>query len=172
MKVISVQQPWAHLIVHGPKRIENRTWIAPHRGPLAIHASRKQPPPHELECLCNKQHVPDEAMRARLRATPMQYGAIIGVCQLVRCERMPAGLVSGHRWFGAEQAMWAQGPICWLLDDVRPLSEPIPAAGQLGLWNYELAMPETAAAAAVIDPADAWEDSRVQGGSGNAPRGR
>lgn len=44
MKAITIKQPWASLIVHGIKDIENRTWACPwkyigHR--VLIHASGK-----------------------------------------------------------------------------------------------------------------------------------
>lgn len=29
MKALSIRQPWAWLVVHGPKRIENRSWHLP-----------------------------------------------------------------------------------------------------------------------------------------------
>src|SRR5262245_35749669 len=40
MKVLSVQQPYAWLIVHGIKKIENRTWCPSYRGPFHVHASQ------------------------------------------------------------------------------------------------------------------------------------
>lgn len=40
MKVISVRQPWARLIVNGLKPIENRDRICNYRGTLYIHASK------------------------------------------------------------------------------------------------------------------------------------
>ena len=42
MKVITIRQPWAYLIVHGIKDIENRTWPCPKkyiRQRVLIHAS-------------------------------------------------------------------------------------------------------------------------------------
>ena len=39
MKVLSIKQPWASLIVHGVKDIENRTWKTKFRGRVFIHAS-------------------------------------------------------------------------------------------------------------------------------------
>jgi hypothetical protein len=41
MKAISVQQPWAWLIVAGLKKVENRSWPTDHRGRMAIHASSR-----------------------------------------------------------------------------------------------------------------------------------
>jgi len=38
VKILSICQPWAHAIVFMTKRIENRSWSTPYRGPLLIHA--------------------------------------------------------------------------------------------------------------------------------------
>lgn len=40
MRVLSIQQPWASLIVMGHKRIETRSWKSKYRGPVLIHASK------------------------------------------------------------------------------------------------------------------------------------
>lgn len=40
MKALSVQQPWAWLLINGPKDVENRTWRTDYTGPLLIHAPR------------------------------------------------------------------------------------------------------------------------------------
>lgn len=39
MKALSVKQPWACLLVEGVKKIEVRSWVTAHRGPLLICAS-------------------------------------------------------------------------------------------------------------------------------------
>lgn len=40
MKAISVRQPWAWLIIHGGKDIENRDWPTKVRGRVLIHAAK------------------------------------------------------------------------------------------------------------------------------------
>lgn len=40
MKTLSIRQPWAWLIIHGGKDIENRTWYTNIRERIAIHAGR------------------------------------------------------------------------------------------------------------------------------------
>jgi len=40
VKALSVQQPWAWLIVNGWKNVENRTWKTNVRGEIAIHAGK------------------------------------------------------------------------------------------------------------------------------------
>ena len=39
MKAVSIKQPWASLIAHGIKNIENRNWKTNFRGRILIHAS-------------------------------------------------------------------------------------------------------------------------------------
>jgi hypothetical protein len=41
MKALTLLQPWAMLLVAGPKRTETRSWNTTHRGPLFVHASQK-----------------------------------------------------------------------------------------------------------------------------------
>ena len=46
MKAISIKQPWASLIAHGIKDIENRTWKCPQKyigQRVLIHASSSKP---------------------------------------------------------------------------------------------------------------------------------
>jgi hypothetical protein len=41
LKVLSVCQPWAWLIIHAGKDIENRTWHTKYRGRFLVHASKR-----------------------------------------------------------------------------------------------------------------------------------
>jgi activating signal cointegrator 1 len=38
VRVLSLLQPWASLLVFGEKRVETRSWKTAYRGPVAIHA--------------------------------------------------------------------------------------------------------------------------------------
>src|SRR5262249_16255502 len=49
MRGLSIRQPWAHLIVHGVKDIENRTWATTRRGAFYVHASSNLFPIEERE---------------------------------------------------------------------------------------------------------------------------
>lgn len=49
MKVITIKQPWASLIVSGLKNIENRTWKTNFRGACA-YSCCKDPGEGGLEC--------------------------------------------------------------------------------------------------------------------------
>ena len=41
MKTLSIQQPWAWLIVNGHKSVENRDWPCRLRGEILIHTGKK-----------------------------------------------------------------------------------------------------------------------------------
>ena len=102
MKCLSVQQPWAWAIIHGPKRIENRTWRTKHRGPLLIHAGKSR-------ARLGDYGAGEPAQEA------LAFGAIIGVATLTDC--VPVAEVAGQPF--------AEGPWCWLLDDVFAFDEPV-----------------------------------------------
>lgn len=129
MQAITIRQPWAHFIIHGPKRVENRTWPASYRGPLAIHASSS---PRSLPGLCRQlgtrdglfhEHVSAEF--ARIKLEDLAFGAILGIVEMVDCRRVEDL---------DEPDPWAEGPWCHIYRDPRPLDRPIPCLGALSLW--------------------------------------
>lgn len=91
MKALSINQPWAWLIVNGYKGVENRDWDTRYRGEFLIHAGKKidhdcydfledmgididVPPPNELPTggivgkarLINTVHIRDKHLCAKL----------------------------------------------------------------------------------------------------------
>lgn len=121
MKALTVRQPWAHLILTGVKRIENRSWETSHRGQLLIHAAKS----------------PDNAARDLLEEfsidpADLAYGAIIGIVTVTDCIEL-ANLTDD-----LADDPFAGGPFCWLLADAKPLA-PIPWKGALGLWEFPAA---------------------------------
>jgi hypothetical protein len=142
MKVLSVKQPWASLIVSGIKDIENRTWKTSYRGELLIHASAKSAGiPSEL--LTNDQFdslrfgPESDLFLTELMAGRYITSAIIGKLDLVDCvvnhpsiwaekTEMPAGTYMG------EKLIWN-----WVLENPILFEEPIlNVKGKLNLWNY------------------------------------
>jgi hypothetical protein len=121
MRVLTVRQPWAALILDGSKAIENRTWRTTYRGPLAIHAGRRKDPAG-----------PEEGP-----AGPT--GCLLGVVDLVAV--VPGREVVGQAF--ADGSAWA-----WILARPRGLVRPIPCGGRLGLWTLRAEdLPETDRAA-------------------------
>jgi hypothetical protein len=138
MRVLSVKQPWADAIVHGPKRVENRTWMTAYRGPLAIHSSLVfdrpalgRPVDHPLQSY----------LQGAYGDVPDVRGAIIGTAALVGCHRAAADCGCdgwGERGYGITHLV---------LEDVRALAAPYRWRGALGIRDLPVSIALAIAAA-------------------------
>lgn len=122
MRAITVRQPWAALILHSRKNIENRTRniVGAYRGPIAIHAA-----------LTYDDWAMNQVGRFADHPATRHVGAIVGVVDIVGVHRA-RGLGCGRQC-----EHWGQD-----IDGVhielarpRPLATPIPCRGFLGLWT-------------------------------------
>lgn len=89
LKALSIQQPWAWLIVNGYKDVENRDWKTNVRGPVLIHASKKFDYEGWRWVRENFPHIP-------MPRTPEAFykGGIVGEAEIVDCVSS-----SPSRWF-------------------------------------------------------------------------
>ena len=110
MKVLTVRQPWASLIVAGIKDVENRSWRTNYRGRLGIHAAQG----FDQELIDVYGHLLDE---------DLPLGALIGSVKLVDC-------VTNSRSKWADRGAWH-----WILTEPKTLVRPRPMKGRLGLWD-------------------------------------
>ena len=113
MKALSIRQPWAWLITHDYKDIENRTWKTNFRGTFLVHAPKK---------------VDREGYRfARAQGIFIPpcppTGGIVGSAVLVDC-------VTEH------ESPWATGPYMFVLEDAKPL-DLIRCPGRLGFFEVD-----------------------------------
>lgn len=120
MKAITVLEPWASLIVFGPKRVENRSWWTAYRGPLAIHAGKS------LRLLGDPETI---ALAAKFGITRelcrQRAGCLLGRTELLDC--VPVAAVRANRW--------AVGPWCFRLAEPTALATPLAWKGQLGFFD-------------------------------------
>lgn len=135
VKALTISQPFASLIADGKKWVENRNWATRYRGPLAIHAGK------------GTQYM----TRKELAEVP--HGCIVAVASLVGC----VNLASARKW-AEDREHWggstlgegtqltvrdllahehAEGPWCWILEDVQKLESPVAVAGAQGLWVWD-----------------------------------
>jgi hypothetical protein len=153
MKALTVQQPWAWAIVHGGKDVENRTQAWSYRGPLAIHAGKQvsrdgvDDPRLRPEWAVAMGYVHVSGGRAEISypewdatqapnrlAAVLPLGAIIGVVDLVDVHVEQAHCCPVSAW--ADRALGPSKPVVHLvLERLRPLAEPVPCRGALGLWT-------------------------------------
>jgi hypothetical protein len=125
-KALTIRQPWAWLIIHGPKRIENRSWPTSYRGRFAVHAAKGMT---REEYRCAVDFAREEAdYDGHIPAfEELQRGGIIGAANLVSCSATAQGFLDEDRW--AIQGQYGFG-----LADVSALPF-VPCAGALGWWN-------------------------------------
>lgn len=121
-RVLSIRQPWAWAIAAGRKKLENRTWRTPYRGPVFIHASMRLER-HAVTWLSSKARV----------QPPRQYvfGSIIAVATLKDVVTR-----SGAKRFRP----WFFGPYGLVFTGVRALRSPIKTRGRLGLYRASPAL--------------------------------
>lgn len=100
IRILSVRQPWAELIVLGHKDVENRSMPITHRGVLLIHASRTPAPITDRQ-IQRRYHI-------HIERHTLLTGGIIGMVDLVAC-------VTEY------DSMWFDGPYGWVLRDARRL---------------------------------------------------
>lgn len=127
MKTISIKQPWASLIAHGIKNIENRTWKCPEKyigTRVLIHAS-STPAFSSWDTLNNEQiFSKDESYLKDINICDIPLGAIIGSVEIVSCEQ-------NHRSIWAEKGVWN-----WALTNPILFDKPISCKGKLSFWEY------------------------------------
>ena len=157
MRVLTLHQPWAQLMVWGLKNIETRSWAAPGNligQRMAIHAGKREPRATDWNI---------EVQRVVLQRAggshSMPMGAVVATAKLIECMQVigepddndligcrgygelgdaagydatitvdPYGDFSVSRWL-------------WVFQDVRRV-EPIPINGRQGVWT----LPATVAA--------------------------
>lgn len=150
MKAITIHQPWASLIAIGAKRFETRGWKTNYRGPIAIHASRKDPQlviqslPHEVQvAIYDAFYKHFGTTSGALKMMPT--GVVVAIAQLTNCLKSIDTWTDGYELEGSrlifspeyEFGDFTPGRYAWEISNVRMLPEPVPAKGQQGLWNWE-----------------------------------
>lgn len=109
IKAISIRQPWASLIAHGYKDVENRTWQTSFRGRVLIHTG----------AIPDKRPVTDlfptrEAMLTFMREmmnVKLPTSAIIGHVEIIDCvpyHKSPWAEASGWKWVLADPVLFPE----------------------------------------------------------------
>ena len=122
MKVLTIKEPWASLIVQGFKEYEFRSWKTNYRGKILIHAGLSKE---------NVQRFSDYDL-------DISSGEIIGEAVITDCIlvdkafdqtlSMLDSLVYGNDHVGL---------YAFKLENIKKYDEKIKVKGKLGLWNYD-----------------------------------
>ena len=127
MKVLTIKQPWATLIMQGDKRFEFRSWQTKYRGDLLIHAG-KGIDKNAMKRLA--KYLPDE----------IPLGKILGKVTLVDCIKMCPEFK--EMLLKENSDIYTKSSFSenfgWQVEDVQVFDEPIEAKGHLSLWEYDI----------------------------------
>ena len=133
-RCLSLTRPWEQVILHGPKRIENRK----HPPPPAVlgqhvllHAARSREDGDGLDFIAARWPGFDRA----LAHDPAGIGLLVGAARIVGCT-------------SDRDDPWYTGPWGWVLTDVVAFDRPLgPVRGMLGCWRVPEALRDEAEAA-------------------------
>lgn len=137
MKAITLYQPWASLWLSTRKVHETRSWATKYRGPLVVHAGKREPRTfhfggrageapwnlYELCCIEFGYKWMDELPR----------GAILGVVHLIDCKSTHDQRPVDHEDFLCGN--WDIGRYAWKRSGYGLLPEPIPYKGHQGFFE-------------------------------------
>ena len=124
MKVLTIKEPWATLIIEGYKKYEFRSWKTKYRGKILIHAGMSI----------------EKDMLERFKEYNLDYskGAIIGEAEIVDCILVDEEFNEKLRKIN--KTVYGRSnhveTYAWKLENVIKYEKPIYIKGQLGLWNY------------------------------------
>lgn len=125
MKVISIKEPFATLIVKKHKTIETRSWKTSYRGEIYIHASKTM----------MKEKISENAFKY-INKEECHSSEIIGKANLVDCVEMSPEYIKSINKKELELGIYEEGRYAWILDDVEEI-KPIKAKGKLNIWEYK-----------------------------------
>jgi len=118
MRLLTLKPPWAYMLAHCGKNVENRSWYTPYRGPLLIHSSQS----------CSRRYYTEAVEWLASRGLPslppyedLACGAVVATAYL-------SSVVTrlGSSWY-------EPGSYGWVLIDIQALARPVPCRGALKL---------------------------------------
>ncbi|QDU88380.1 ASCH domain protein [Pirellulimonas nuda] len=139
IKALTIDAYWAWAIVYGQKRVENRTWQTHYRGALVIHAGRTRRRDAEAVAWLERYAPGSLATEEQVAAV---RGCVLGIADLVGCRELAS---TDAELFPTAPDLFATGPWCWELDQVRPLAA-VRVPGRLSLWDLPVGVLAAAAA--------------------------
>ena len=126
MKVLTIKQPWAQLIIEGYKKYEFRSWKTKYRGKILIHAGMSL----------------EKDMLSRFEEYNLDYtmGAIIGEAYIEDCILVDEKF--NKELYNINPTVYGRSnhveKYAWKLVNIVKYDKPIEIKGKLGLWNYNI----------------------------------
>lgn len=126
MKVLTIKQPWATLIIQGNKKFEFRSWQTHYRGELLVHAGKS---------------IDKEAMKRLEKYLPenIPLGKIIGKVNLTNCIKTSPEFFQNVQKENKDiysKSIFKE-EYAWQVELIEKFENPIEVKGNLSLWDYD-----------------------------------
>lgn len=125
---LSIRQPWAHLIIHAAKDVENRDWPTRVRGRVLIHTSKTMTRADYEACVIFCSGQPDGTLPDDFRFPPFEelkskLGGIVGVMNIADCVTK-------------SESPWFCGPYGFVIESAAEMNF-YPCNGRLGFFRTD-----------------------------------
>lgn len=124
MKVLTIREPWASLIINGYKKYEFRSWKTNYRGKILIHAGKGID--KDMLYITDKYNI------------KINPGNIIGEVKITDCFKVDDKF---NEYLKKDNRLVYRGNYkdnyAWKIENVVKFDKTISVNGKLGLWNYE-----------------------------------
>lgn len=138
LPALSLRQPWAWLVVHGGKGIENRKWNTKLRGPFLIHAAKgmtRREYDDAIECAREVQYgLGNPQLQLPELGETIHRGGIVGAARIVNVWEPTSN--SQNPWHFRDQFGFELASITPLMFRAYP--------GTLGFFRVEVTADEEA----------------------------
>lgn len=125
---ISVQQPWASLLVCGFKPHEGRNWYTTHRGRLWIHAASKQPTDDEISYA--KEFGKTSYNNLKQFPTQLPTGCLLGYVEL-------KDVIPQEEYALSYEPHLSDSPFVFICEDPQELQTKFPMLGNSKIFKLD-----------------------------------
>lgn len=123
MKVLTIKEPWASLIINGYKKYEFRSWKTNYRGKILIHAGKGID--KDMLFIANKYNI------------KINPGKILGEVEITDCIKVDEDF---NKKIKQENTLAYHGnytdKYAWKIENIKKYETLVEVKGKLGLWNY------------------------------------
>lgn len=124
MKILTIKEPWASLIINGYKKYEFRSWKTKYRGKILIHASKG----------VDKENINYfSSFGLNYKPSYVLGEAYLDDCIEVTKDFEDKLLKENAKVYG--KTLGRKG-YAWHLKDIKIYDKPYQVKGNLGIWNY------------------------------------